>query len=377
MPRRKSSSKQTKAADGTRRRMKSRNDRRIIAVIESVLSEPESDEDDSSDSDDSYDSADSKSTPRTSNFKFAWFSCFSPLVHYMSLGASSSTSAASTASAMSTTSSASFVSRSGSFYEKVIDKVSGSLDKGISILNSSFSFNDPEDMHTCPREGTKKHAQLKSVIRKSKDLLKPSAKKVLSAQLEEKEKLEELETLQLSSGLLERKLDTAAREARESIMKLQVAFDGYETRKQAALDNKAREEERITHKRLEVTELKVNEAKLKAEMEIELARKRMLALKLLEKEKTEDSRAARALTLTAMKKKTKRSSTPTKESSSKSKNSKDKFTREITKTAKKRTEKERREDVVKAWEAGEQKEEKEQEKKVKLKAREAFSIGSF
>ncbi|GMI01525.1 hypothetical protein TrST_g13468 [Triparma strigata] len=100
MPRRKSFSKQTKAADGTRRRMKSRNDRRVVAVIESVLSEPESDEDDSSDSDDSYDGADSESTPRTFNCKFAWLSCFSPLVHYMPLGASSSTSTASTASAI-------------------------------------------------------------------------------------------------------------------------------------------------------------------------------------------------------------------------------------------------------------------------------------
>ena len=224
--------------------------------------------------------------------------------------------------------------------------------------------------------------------------------------------MEELETLQLSSDLLKRKLDRAAREARESKMKLQVAVDGYETKKQAALDNKAREEERITRKRLEVTELKVNEAnlkaklaketlkqllesklkvkeakkevkvkvkeaKLKAEMEIELARKRMLALKLLEKEKTEDSRAARALTLTAMKKKTKRSSTPTKESSSKSKNSKDKFTREITKTAKKRTEKERREDVVKEWEAREQKKEKERGKKVKLQVWESLTRDSI
>ena len=224
---------------------------------------------------------------------------------------------------------------------------------------------------------------------------------ILISHFRSSQKLEELETLQLSSDILKRKLDTAAREARESIMKLQVAVDGYETKKQAALDNKAREEERITRKRLEVTELKVNEAKLKAklaketlkqllesklkvkeaklkaEMEIELARKRMLALKLLEKEKTEDSRAARALTLTAMKKKTKGSSTPTKESSSKSKNSKDKFTREITKTAKKRTEKERREDVVKAWKAREQKKEKERGKNVKLQVGESFSRDSI
>ena len=80
---------------------------------------------------------------------------------------------------------------------------------------------------------------------------------ILISHFRSSQKLEELKTLQLSSNDLERKLDTAAREARESKMKLQVAVDSYETKKQAALDNKAREEERIIRKRLNPTESKL------------------------------------------------------------------------------------------------------------------------
>ena len=113
------------------------------------------------------------------------------------------------------------------------------------------------------------------------------------------------------------------REARKLKMKLQVAIASYETKKQAALDNE---------------------------------------------ESTKRSATP-----------TKRSATPTKESSSKSKHFKDKFTREITKTAiKKRTEKERREDVVKAWkDVWERKKEKNREKKVKLQVGGSFSVASF
>ncbi|GMI01531.1 hypothetical protein TrST_g13470 [Triparma strigata] len=502
MPRRKSSSKQTKAADGTRRRMKSRNDRRVVAVIESVLSEPESDEDDSSDSDDSYDSTDSKSTERASDWP-GIFPYLSPL-----LGASSSVDSAESQERQKTperrktperqrtpkrpltpismelekmgllkrpkgtknidllwTETDSF--RADSFAKKTVQpevrrgsthrhypkhssrpsskhskpaqlEKKGKLEE-LKMLQLSSDLLERK-LDTAARETResgmklqvavkKKSAQLESAIRKSKDLLKPSAKKMLSAQLEEKEKLEELKMLQLSSDLLKRKLDTAAREARESIMKLQVAVDGYETKKQAALDNKAREEERIIRKQLTLTE-----SKLKAwkawETETELARN----LKMLKKGKTEDSRDVRDLSPTkrsstptkrssrvmnrvwVMKKEsstpaekssapmkrsatptkrsatstkrsatptkrsatpTKRSATPAKESSSKSNYLKQKFTRAITKPAKKRTEKERREDVVKEWEAREQKKEKERGKKVKLQVWESLTRDSI